>query len=303
MTAAWIGDAAVSGAMEHCRRVTRRCARNFYYGLKLAPEPKRSALYAIYAWMRAADDLVDDASPGAAGGVADHLRTFGERTERALAGKVAGGDGPTFIALAHVARTWPLDPAHFREMLRGQATDAGARTFERFDDLREYCYRVASTVGLICITVWGYRDEAARALAVDRGIAFQLTNILRDYSEDFDAGRVYLPQEDFRRHGLTPRSLREWSDGTACERFWSEQSERAQSFYDRSRGLEELISEDCRPVLWAMTAIYAGLLDKARRMPRRAVVGPRIRLSAWRKGLIAIEARRLKPGGLAGASA
>jgi phytoene synthase len=157
--------------------------------------------------------------------------------------------------------------------------------------VRGYCYRVASTVGLVCIEIWGYGDRAARALAVDRGIAFQLTNILRDYREDYDAGRIYLPVEDFRRHGIEPGGLRHWEDASACRGFVLEQVERARTFYRRSAGLEALITPSCRPTLWAMTAIYRGILEKAARDPRCIVSERRLRLSSWKKGVIALRAR------------
>ncbi len=157
------------------------------------------------------------------------------------------------------------------------------------------CERVASTVGLICISIWGYRNPAARDLAVDRGIAFQLTNILRDYRQDYDAGRVYLPREDFDRHRLTPTLLRKWDEPARCRGLVLEQAARAQSFYDRSAPLEGMITPSCRPTLWAMTAIYHGLLKKLERFPRRIVSDQRLRLSSMRKGMIALRARRLKP--------
>ena len=157
--------------------------------------------------------------------------------------------------------------------------------------MRDYCYRVASAVGLICIEVWGYADPAAPGLAVDRGIAFQLTNILRDYKQDFDAGRVYLPHEAFESCRIKPLHVRQWSQPSRCRRFVAEQVEVAASYYGRSAPLDEMINPTCRPTLWAMTTIYRGLLEKIRQRPTRIVMNKRLRLSALHKTAIALRAR------------
>jgi phytoene synthase len=281
-------DPRIDAAHEWCRGVTRRRARNFYYGLKLAPEPQRTALYSIYAWMRACDDIADAAGPDPAER-RSRIDAFRAATDAALAG-AAADDSPIWTALAHTAARFEIPRAALHAMLDGQVCDLSHRQYRTFADVRDYCYRVASTVGLVCISVWGYRDPAARELAVDRGIAFQLTNILRDYREDFDAGRVYLPEEDFGRHRLTPDVLRRWADPPACTRFIRDQVARAQAFYARSAGLERMITGSCRPTLRAMTAIYQALLHKIERVPERIVGEHRLRVSAVRKGLIAVRA-------------
>lgn len=276
-------------AIARCREITRQRARNFYYGLKLLPEPQRSAMYAIYAWMRRADDLVDE--PHRQRNVQEQrIEAFRAATDRAMNGS-PDGDDFLWPALAFAADRFPLTPKPFHEMLNGQLDDVADRTYETFEQLREYCYRVASTVGLVCITVWGYNDDRAPELAIERGIAFQLTNILRDFREDFDSGRVYLPRKDFERNGVTPDDLRVWSKPEACDRFVCEQIERAQSFYDRSSPLDEMISPSCLPTLWAMTRIYRGLLEKMSENPARIAGDRRVRLSAWQKGLIAVKAK------------
>ncbi len=281
--------ATVAEAMNHCRDVTRRRARNFYYGLKLTPEPQRSALYSIYAWMRRADDLVD--------GVTDEaeqrrreIAQFRIATDEALSGRTNGNEH-LWIALADTATRFDLPRESFQLMLEGQLADLAGADYATFSDVRDYCYRVASSVGLICISVWGYSDPAARDLAVDRGIAFQLTNILRDYREDYDDGRVYLAAEDLSRHGLTAERLRRWEDPAACDALIGEQVQRTQSYYERSAPLDGLISRCGRPTLWAMTSIYGGLLSKIARSPRRIVGHRRLRLSSLRKGTIALRAR------------
>ncbi len=275
-------------ALRYCRAVTRRRARNFYYGLKLLPEPQRSQLYAVYAWMRRADDITDEArDPDRARERVAELRAA---TGRALAGR-APDDDPVLVGLRTVAGAVALDPAPFDAMLDGQIDDLDGRVYERFEDLSEYCYRVASTVGLICIRIWGYDDERAPMLAIKRGIALQLTNILRDYVEDHAAGRVYLPAEDFRRHELTPTSLRDIEDPARCVAFLAAQIERAESYYERSAGLEAMITPACRPTCWAMTTIYRRLLARMREHPTQVLRGPRVRLSPIVKSSVARRAR------------
>jgi phytoene synthase len=183
--------------VQYCRAITRRRARNFYYGLKLLPEPRRTALYAMYAWMRMADDLVDN---GALSTDEKHekLIEFREATDLALVGSPPNGN-PLWEGVAFVAKRFDLKPENLHAMLDGQLDDVRDRKFDTFESLQQYCYQVASTVGLVCIEIWGYTDPAARNLAIDRGIAFQLTNILRDLREDCDNGRVYLPQDEFVR--------------------------------------------------------------------------------------------------------
>ncbi|MFM8872045.1 MAG: phytoene/squalene synthase family protein, partial [Phycisphaerales bacterium] len=261
-----------------------------WYGLRLTPEPQRSAMYAIYAWMREADDLAD------AEGIADDERVrriaqFRHDTDAALAGRPPGGR-PTWRALAWVAAHHDLAPRDFHDMLDGQLGDVGPVRFQTWDDLRGFCYRVASTVGLVCIRVWGYSDPAATALAVDRGIAFQLTNILRDYREDFDQGRVYLPAEDFRRMDLTPEMLRRWSPAPQCEEFMRAQCDRAAQFYERSAPLDAMVTPSCVPTLWAMTEIYRALLGRIQANPSAVVGARRVRVPSWRKAFIAWRASR-----------
>ncbi len=276
-------------ALRHCRDLTRARARNFYHGLKLLPEPRRSALYAVYAWMRVADDIADDVAndPDAA---RTQIARYREETRRAFAGRADGGD-PILVALRETAARYPIAVEHFDAMLDGQLDDLDGRAYHTFADLRQYCKRVAASVGLVCIEVWGYDDDRAPALAVDRGIAFQLTNILRDFVEDAAMGRVYLPAEDFARHGLTPTSLRGWADPRRCRSFLEQQIERAESYYARSAALDAMIDAACLPTLWAMTEIYHGLLERMKSDPMQLVCGPRVRLTAINKGAIALRAR------------
>jgi len=289
--------ADLAPAIAECERITRERARNFWYGLKLTPEPQRSAMYAIYAWMREADDLADAEGYSPEERV-ERIARFRQETDAALAGEPPGGR-PVWRALAWVAQGDRLSAAEFHDMLDGQLSDVGPVRYETWDDLRGFCYRVASTVGLVCIRVWGYHDPEAPALAVERGIAFQLTNILRDYREDHDLGRVYLPAADFRRMDLTPEALRQWSMPAQCAEFMRAQCDRAEQFYERSAPLDRMITPECLPTLWAMTEIYHGLLLRIRANPAAVVGASRVRLPAWRKAWIAWRARRMHRAGSA----
>lgn len=288
------GDRRLAEAYAACELVVREQAKNFYYGLRLTPEPKRSAMYAIYAWMREADDIADEDGPSLEER-RSRLERFREETDAALDGRVAS-DRPVWIALADVAPRYRLVAKDFHDMLEGQLADLGDRDGSvrcaTWDELRTVCYRVASTVGLVCIRVWGYSDPRAIDFAIDRGIAFQLTNILRDIREDFGHRRTYLPQEELERFGVTVESLLAWRDDQRCRAFMDHQIRRASELYRSSESLEQLISPECEPTLWALTQIYHRLLDRIARDPQRAIVGERVRVPTWEKLWIGFRAKR-----------
>ncbi len=289
------GSADLATAYSVCRGITRAAARNFYYGLRLTPEPRRSAVYSIYAWMRAADDQVDEA-----GTIAERtarLAALRDRTERLLAGRGPGADAPAFwAAFAATLGSYPIDHAWVRAMLDGLAEDLEHTGYESRADLERYCYRVASTVGLTCVAIWGVRPGADAATvaqkSIRRGHAFQLTNILRDVAQDYDdlPRRVYVPRQDLARHGLSAADLRAWSKPEACRACVADLAALARAHYTASAGLEDLIEPACAPALWGMTRIYSDLLRVIEADPSRAVGVPRARLSAARKGLIALSA-------------
>lgn len=294
-------DPEVARAYQACREITRARARNFYYGLCLTPEPKRSAIFSVYAWMRRADDEADAAD--ASGDPSARLARLAER-RRTLSRIVAGeagsegeaGTDPVCIAMAQTLRSYPVNPDDLFAMLDGLEEDTTHAGYATREALARYCYRVASTVGLICVSIWGLRDGVdraeARRLAERRGLGFQLTNILRDYAQDFDDSprRVYLPAEEFRRHGLTPEELRVWSKAPACEAMIAGLASWARGEYEASRALEGMIHPACRPTLWAMTRIYSGLLSKIEAKPERVVGARRIRLQSAHKAGIAAAA-------------
>jgi phytoene synthase len=298
-TPAGTGDAALRESYAHCRAVARREARNFYYGMRLTPEPKRSALYTVYAYMRACDDFADDLPPEAdADAARERIELFRRRTHAVLAGGDPPDGDPMWPAFADVCGRYAIDPAHLDAMLDGQLADLSPTEVATFDDLYAYCYRVASTVGLVCLSVWGHDGEpGVRTLAEQRGIALQLTNILRDVAEDAGRGRVYLPTEDLARFGVSPASLAEGRADAGFDRMMAFQIERAASYYERSAGLERHVQPDCRASCWALMRVYRGLLDRIARRPRR-VLTERVSLSpAGKVGvMLAAVTRRSWPG-------
>jgi 15-cis-phytoene synthase len=273
-----------------CENLTRAKARNFYYGLKLLPEPKRSDMFALYAYMRMIDDIADDDGDGRSFSQRlDDLEAWGVVTRAVLNGDhhfAAGAGHEVWPAFADMARRNNLPHHLLDDVIAGQLQDLRPETFETFDQLYEYCYRVAGTVGLASIYVWGFDgDEETRQLAIDRGVAFQLTNILRDLREDAARGRTYLPKEDLDAAGVTADDLRHGRGGDAFLALMRQQIARAESYYAKSAPLESRIAADSRPTLVAMTQIYHGLLRKLATEPER-VLRERVSLSIFTKLLI-----------------
>ncbi len=280
-----------------CHDVVSTRARNFYYGLRLTPEPRRSAVYAIYAWMRAGDDAADAHCDPAQQRIA--LHAFHEQSREVLSGRVDTSRPSMWLAFAATVQSYQLSRTHLDEMLAGLEEDLTHAQYETDAMLDRYCHRVASTVGLVCVQIWGLRPRvspgdaaAVPRLAERRGLAFQLTNILRDFREDLDGSpsRVYLSRESFARAGLTPAELRAWSDPERCRRYVLEQAARAKAHFEASAPLDGLIDPGCRPTIWAMTRIYEGLLDQIIADPARVVGAKRIRLASWKKAAIAVRA-------------
>ena len=314
-------------AYSFCRAIARREAKNFYYAFRVLPQDKSDAMCAVYAFMRRADDLADDESkplPQRRAEMAAWLESW--RAARAL----GGGADPVFFALTDTQRRFGITDALLEDLVRGTTMDlepqqAGVsvvpvtteldeaphtedfQIYDTFDDLYRYCYLVASVVGLVCIRIFGYKDLAAEKLAEETGIAFQLTNILRDVEEDVARGRVYLPQDDMREAGLGPLDVVAAAQGYEAGRIGNRsitpllrrEGARAEAFYASAERLLPLIDADSRAALWVMVTIYHGLLKeiKAAEYP---VFARRVRVSTPRKLLILgqgfLMARRLKAG-------
>ena len=276
-----------------CRGMARAGAKNFYYAFMVLPRPKRRALCAVYAYMRHCDDISDDALI-----MADlrrqRLSEWLEATHRAFAGQPT--DDPILLALTDTRRNFSIPVELFDELAYGTAMDlqvtpdtsaAGDPVvyYRTFEDLRVYCYRVASVVGLVCIRIFGYRDKAAERFAEDLGIAFQLTNIIRDVREDAAMRRVYIPAEELKQFEIAPRDLMSPNMPVRLRWLLAAEADRARGFYAAAGELMELIDEDSQPALWVLVTIYRGLLERiaAREYD---VYGPKIRLTTREKFLI-----------------
>ena len=276
-------------ALRRCARTTRREARNFYFGLRLTPEPKRSALYAVYAWMRDADDDADGddrALPSKEVAMA-HIERRRERLRALTEQGTLDTAHHAWAGLAWALHAYGIDPADLFSLLEGLENDANHAGFETRDDLRAYCERVASTVGRVCVAIWGVRDGVDRAVvrekATARGVAFQLVNILRDVRRDFAAGRVYLPREVLQQFGVEARDVAEWRTPDANAALVGAMCAWARREFAVSDGLEAMIDPSCAPSMAAMTEIYSGVLTLIERDPILVACDPRASLSITTK--------------------
>jgi phytoene synthase len=267
----------LSQSYRYSDQLARRKAGNFYHAFRLLPRGQRRAMSALYAFMRITDDVTDE--PGAATDKRAALEHWRRQLDRALAGEYTH---PVHAALHDTVCNHGIPRVYLDDVLDGVGTDLEPVRFATFAELYRYCYRVASAVGLACIHIWGFADERARAHAESAGIAFQLTNILRDLGEDAARGRVYLPVEDLDRFGYSEDSLRRGEHNPQFRALMEFQVDRARGYYEAARPLAELLPPPGRAVFQVMTRTYCGLLDAivARDYD---VFSSRVRLSRWRK--------------------
>ncbi len=268
---------ALREAYDHCQAVTKREARNFYFAFTTLPRDRRRAIYAVYAFARLADDIADGTDSDAS--KAEQLNALRGDLTAAFDGDPRG---PVLTALVDAAREHGIDLALLEQLIDGVEMDLTPRRYATFDELREYCYRVASVVGLISIEIFGYRDARARDAAIDLGLAMQLTNIMRDLREDADVGRVYLPLDELNRFGYSEEEL---NRGVVNDRFvelMRFQTERARRYFDTGATLLNYLSLRSRACPAVLHGLYSKLLD---RMEERGfdVFKERTRLSSTEK--------------------
>jgi 15-cis-phytoene synthase len=273
---------ALEESYAYCRHVARTRAKNFYYSFVLLSREQRNAMCAMYAFMRYSDDLSDE--PGANRGAIEGWR---KALDQALEGR--SDAHPVLPAFHDTVTRYRIPARYFHEMIDGVASDLEPRRFENFDQLYRYCYLVASTAGLTTIHILGFDSPDALPLAEKCGIAFQLTNILRDIREDAARGRIYLPAEDLGRFHVTEDDIR---GGVRTPEFidlMDFEAGRARQYYKESRPLLGMVDRRSRASLAALISIYSRLLDRIEGS-NYDVFSRRISLPAAEKSVIVIKA-------------
>jgi phytoene synthase len=270
-----------------CRALTKASRSSFTYAFLALPAAQREALYAIYAFCRVTDDLVDEAAPAADGGPPGsrvRLAEWRVELEACIRGEASH---PVTLRLADVIRTYGIPAQHFRDLLDGVEMDLVRARYATFAELETYCYRVAGVVGLMCIEVFGYTRAETRTYAERLGTALQLTNILRDVASDGARGRIYLPLEDLARFGCREADLLEGRAGPGTRPLLAFQAARARDFYAAAQ--RALPPVDRRRMLPAeiMAAIYRRLLGRIERAGPE-VLSRTVRLSDAERLLVAL---------------
>jgi phytoene synthase len=266
----------VEDAYQHCEEVTRASGTSFGLGMRLLPPERRAAMYAIYAFARRVDDIADEEL------ATEHQLAALARARDEVLDPATHPEDPVLVALADARARYSLPLEAFAELVGGAEMDVAGVAYETFDELVVYCRRVGGTIGRLSAAVFGAQQpEAASALADDLGVAFQLTNILRDVGEDFERGRVYLPRRDLERF--------EVELGSPSPRFPELvrfEASRADEWYERGIGLLQLLDRPSAASVSAMAGIYRRLLRRIEREPER-VLGERLSLPTWEKGWVA----------------
>jgi phytoene synthase len=267
---------ALARSFAHCRRQSARARSSFRFAFGLLPRRQADAMHALYAYLRITDDLADE--PGEP---ATKRANWRARLAAALTGRYSHRVHP---ALHHTATTYGIPEADLSAPIAGGETDLTGSGFDTFDQLRTYCRQVAGVVGFACVRIWGVKPgvawEQVEPMAEAAGLAFQLTNILRDLGEDRDDGRVYLPADELARFDCPPES---WESNPRFAELLRFQTDRARGFYLQSDPLAALLAPHGRAVFALMGGVYRRLLERV------AAAGPRlfarrVRVPGWVKG-------------------
>lgn len=267
----------IENAYDECATLTRKASSTFYLAFLALPKDLRRAIYATYAFCRLCDDIVDEPSDGSDPEVGL------DSVQKALEGSNDSdlGGSPIFVAVEDAIRRFDIDRRYFVDVIDGCRMDTKLDRYETFDDLREYCRRVASAVGVICISIFGYSSPTALKYANDLGIAFQLTNILRDIREDYSNGRVYLPQADLREFGVSEDEFKSDIQSRNFTRLMDFQVQRAREYYSSGSRVMPMAIRG-RQCLELMNGFYSKILDKIETR-EYAVLEQRIDLSPLEK--------------------
>jgi phytoene synthase len=269
---------ALEASYHHCRTVARTRARNFYYSFVLLPRAQRNAICAIYAFMRQCDDLSDD--PAGPVPPREAIGAWLDEADEAIDGRF--GASPIWPAFHDSVTRYKIPRQYFHDMCEGMLSDLEPRRIEKFDELYRYCYQVASVVGLTVIHIFGFRGPEALPLAEKCGVAFQITNILRDVREDAGRDRIYLPAEDLARFQVDVRDLMEGKRTEEFVALMEFEAHRARAYYTESMPLIDMVDRDSRSSLWALIQIYSRLLARIEQT-NYDVLARRVELSAREK--------------------
>jgi phytoene synthase len=282
----------VEQAYLECREIAKREAKNFYYSFRVLPQHKSDAMCAVYAFMRRADDIADDESLP----IAKRRQVMADWMDdwREVQAGGASNDA-VFIAVRDTQRRFGISDELLGQLVQGTAMDLEVepggvvQTYATFDELYRYCYLVASVVGLVCIKIFGYSDVRAEKLAEETGIAFQLTNIMRDVKEDVERGRVYLPLDLLSEFGVSLERVKELGAGASLKveerAMLASLGAKAEGYYGSAKKLLPLIDRDSRAALWVLVTIYHGLLKRIE-AANGDVFSRRVRVSTAAKLLI-----------------
>jgi squalene synthase HpnC len=287
---------SVSSSYSECHRIARAAHSNFYYAFYLLPKPKRDGLAALYAFMRLVDDVADEGRDLGAKqrGLADWRAALDDAVigeERLVDGSAApAGATEVLPALVDTMQRYKMPARYLHDLISGAEMDLTLRAYPTFDRLREYCYRVAGTVGLTCTHVFGFHDPRALDLAEKLGLAFQLTNIIRDVHEDYAVGRVYIPEEDLARYGVSSQDFGKSEATLGVRELLRFETDRAWQCYEEGSALFGLIDPESRGALWLLAHTYSALLARIESLDF-AVFGERVRLSKAEKMLFIAKAR------------
>ena len=242
---------------QESREITRREAKNFYYAFLTLPQERRRAIYVAYAFCRYCDDAVDTAES-----VDQKMATL-ESLHASLNDAYTGRTSdPLFLALADVADRHDIPEEYFKQVIHGVESDLTKVRYQDFEELRSYCYQVASVVGLICLQIFGYKDDSAREHAIDLGLAMQLTNIARDIQEDLGLGRIYLPQDEIARFGYSEEALEAGIVNESFIDLMRFQAQRARGYFDRGFKLLPYLSPRSRACPAVMGQLYSKVLQR-----------------------------------------
>ena len=275
----------VAEAQAYCTAYTKKSGSNFYYSFLFLPKAKRDAMYTIYAFCKAVDSAVDE--PAAGSNPKDEIKRWREELEAVYSGSPTA---PIMVSLAHHVKALSIPKAYFEELIKGVEMDLFNNRYVTFDELSLYCYRVASVVGLICLHVFGVTSARAQDYAVALGMAFQLTNILRDVGTDAAESRIYLPLDDLRKWNHPEKAILNRSYSPEFRALMEYEASRAHHYYKRAdAALMGLSPQERRALTVAeiMRGIYSRILEQIEQSNYQ-VFGSRISLTTTQRGIIAL---------------